>query len=545
MPVPVLDYRKRFGTDEDDEWTIPGQEPVMVERRSDTPVISQGAPQSPPRLAASPSGPPRPSQPPPRASDDAIERYQKIAEEPPPVAPKSGAFKTVLQGMLSRRLGEEGAEMVVHPKYSSQKRERDSRLQGAKVAADAQIVGRKLQSTEAERAANEEYKNSLVADREARTTGAKTKADDDKAAKEYTNKTNRFKAFVGGRPVDVRKKTDPPPLNSTAVPYEHPDDPDAVAYVPNAFRKATADLIESGSLPGYKEGEEVPRDEYLEALKTHRAIQEKKNTPISDPLSEFAVAIRAEGGDPADRKSLTKELVGRAWDRVQRGKAASHQGPQSLLFEPQEGGGYKTRVVGGGQDIPPGAVTAPGMNSINVPTSVTRAMIEKAPTVVHFVDRITNLLDENEKTLGPIAGRWEDFKVGKIGLKNRGYKQLATDMALMDTALMNMHVGNRGGEAMLEHFRKLTDMVKDDPDNLRGALQEIRDYAEYIKSKAPQGSLANPTQSPANPAAPSLANPPKPGAVEVGRKRFSKVTGKESMWTGTEWKDTGVTRPVK
>ncbi len=178
------------------------------------------------------------------------------------------------------------------------------------------------------------------------------------------------------------------------------------------------------------------------------------------------------------------------------------QQPVTNVFVPNQQGGYTVQSVRPGQNVAPGAVTAAGMSSLNVPTAATRSMIEVAPRVVDFVDRATQLIDANEKELGPLSGRWSEFTAGKIGLKNQGYTQLRTNLGLLETALMRMHVGARGGQQIMEHFHDLINGATQDPDNLRAALGEIRDYAMRMQTERPSGA-----------APPPGATPPPPGAT--------------------------------
>ncbi len=138
------------------------------------------------------------------------------------------------------------------------------------------------------------------------------------------------------------------------------------------------------------------------------------------------------------------------------------------------------RVEPGGA-VPKGALTAAGENAVNTPTAATRTMSEAAPKVLDLVNRVSQLVDAQEKTLGPAASRWNEFMAGKVGAPNADFTKLRTDVGLLQTALMRMHVGARGGEQMMEHFRDLIDTSKQSPENLRAALEEIKSYAEAVQ----------------------------------------------------------------
>lgn len=82
------------------------------------------------------------------------------------------------------------------------------------------------------------------------------------------------------------------------------------------------------------------------------------------------------------------------------------------------------------------------------------------------------------QALGP---RWNEFLVGKYGADPR-YTKLRTHVnGLLSTALMQAHVGARGGERIMEHFEDLANAGTFDRKNLEAALDA---EAEYVKDKA-------------------------------------------------------------
>ena len=178
-----------------------------------------------------------------------------------------------------------------------------------------------------------------------------------------------------------------------------------------------------------------------------------------------------------------------------------------MVFNPQPGGGYQTQAVKPGMNIKPGALTEAGMNSENVPTAATRTMAETAPKVIELATRSEQLIDEQINSLGPAASRWSEFMAGKVGAPNPEFTKLRTDIGLLQTSLMRMHVGARGGEQIMEHFRDLIDASKQDPQNLKAALDEIKAYAAEVGKSGGQG-VATETDK----AAGTGSGAPPPGA---------------------------------
>ncbi len=174
-----------------------------------------------------------------------------------------------------------------------------------------------------------------------------------------------------------------------------------------------------------------------------------------------------------------QDLADQAKFKPQEGKQATPQ----LVYVPDGQGGANVQQVGAGSHVSPGAMSQAGMNSMNIPTAATRTMVEKAPSVIDFVDKLGPQLDAVVKKLGPAPGRWNDFLVGKVGENDPELTKARTNISLLETRLMNMHVGSRGSTEMMDHFHKLIDISKQSPDNLKAALGEIRDYAESVRKE--------------------------------------------------------------
>lgn len=172
--------------------------------------------------------------------------------------------------------------------------------------------------------------------------------------------------------------------------------------------------------------------------------------------------------------------------------------PQVVMFTPDGQGGATANVVRPGQTVAPGSMTAAGFNTSNVPTSNTRTMVESAPIVLDLAKRIDQLVDEQANQLGPAKSRWSEFMAGKVGSPNPEFTKLRTDVGLLSTKLMQMHVGSRGGERIMEHFQKLIDSGVQSPENLKAALSEIETYARSVEHENP--AKAAPPEQPMTPA---------------------------------------------
>jgi len=167
--------------------------------------------------------------------------------------------------------------------------------------------------------------------------------------------------------------------------------------------------------------------------------------------------------------------------------------PQVTVVVPTPGGGQKLETLRPGQELPPGAMSPTQAGAVNEGTSTTRTMVESAPKVLGFIDRIEPLIDKQVASLGPAAGRWNEFMTGKVGAPNPEFAKLRTDYGLLQTLLMRMHVGARGGEYIMKHFSDLLSYAGQSPENMKAALEEVRAYANDLNSR---GQKQAPAETP-------------------------------------------------
>ncbi len=194
----------------------------------------------------------------------------------------------------------------------------------------------------------------------------------------------------------------------------------------------------------------------------------------------------------------------------------------TTVFVPNQDGGYNVMRVDQGSSIPAGARTLASISGDSTFPMTTKTMIANAPSVIELTDRAEALLDKNQQLLGPLKSRWADFVSGKIGVPGEGYTRISTVAGLLQTKLMQMHVGSRGSTQMLEKFKSMLDQSVQSPENLRAALAEIRLYAQHVASETPPNAPEKLTSKPASVAPPvPAASPnqvPKVGDTHNGKK---------------------------
>ena len=116
-----------------------------------------------------------------------------------------------------------------------------------------------------------------------------------------------------------------------------------------------------------------------------------------------------------------------------------------------------------------------------------KSMQQSAPAVLDFTKKLKKQITDAEKGLGPMASRWREFTQGKIGLEDPAFAAMKTNIDLMVTRLMKMHVGARGSEYIMKEFKNMVDFGKQSPKNLMASLEQIEDYAnEATKGRIPK-----------------------------------------------------------
>jgi hypothetical protein len=161
---------------------------------------------------------------------------------------------------------------------------------------------------------------------------------------------------------------------------------------------------------------------------------------------------------------------------------------------------------------------------------------ERDPGLLQMVE----ILDRNGK-LGPLASRWNEFMAGTWGGGDPQYEAFRTKLGLSNTALMNVHVGNRGGAYMLEHFENLVNGKKMSGPTLRSGLFTEFNYIKH-RAMMPGQTAVNSNAMPAPGA--TEQKPPLTGGKTITRKRAEQLAEENGMTVDEvikDAKDHGVT----
>lgn len=129
--------------------------------------------------------------------------------------------------------------------------------------------------------------------------------------------------------------------------------------------------------------------------------------------------------------------------------------------------------------------------------------------------QMVETLDKKGK-LGTLASRWNEILTGQVGAGDPDFEAFRTKWNLGTTALMNVHVGNRGGAYLMEHFEDAVNAKKMNADILRSGFKT--EY-NYIKHRA----LLPPDLVPSNERPAPGTTPPKSGSAE--KTNFTPPSG--------------------
>jgi hypothetical protein len=116
----------------------------------------------------------------------------------------------------------------------------------------------------------------------------------------------------------------------------------------------------------------------------------------------------------------------------------------------------------------------------DMPTNDIKVMQQSVPSVLQLIRQSREDMKNALDSLGPLAGRWSELSSGKVGASNPEYRKLQTDIGLLQTRLMKMHVGARGGVEMMTHFKNYFNAAKDSPENLEAAFNAVETYANEV-----------------------------------------------------------------
>jgi len=149
----------------------------------------------------------------------------------------------------------------------------------------------------------------------------------------------------------------------------------------------------------------------------------------------------------------------------------------------------------------------------------TRSTAQFAHTVRPHIDNTFSLIDklDQQGKLGPLFGRWNEWRAGKWGAGDPDYIALRNNINLIDSAVARIHGGARGGGSppMIQYMHEMLSAGPKDAASMRAGLNVFNDWVKGYEGMAPgfanapaagegRGTVSPPTGSP---------SPPRPAEI--------------------------------
>ena len=210
----------------------------------------------------------------------------------------------------------------------------------------------------------------------------------------------------------------------------------------------------------------------------------KKDETLAPAIKEFESVypdLAGKAGTPEYTKAYKEWKVMAATERAKVFSAIPTNVP-GIFFDRISQQYYQTDEGGNHIRLSSNQVKDMKLQFIeDTPTQDIKVMKQSVPSVQALIKESRASLDRASKDMGPIKGRFSEFMAGKVGTDNKDWISLRTNIKLLETRLMKMHVGARGGEYILKHFEGIFGYGFQSPENLKEALRNVEAYAEEIE----------------------------------------------------------------
>jgi hypothetical protein len=241
----------------------------------------------------------------------------------------------------------------------------------------------------------------------------------------------------------------------------------------------------------------VRHEKSQEGQAAYNATQPKNDNyrqAALETASQLGFTDTPDAGDPRYPEFLKQTAERKAQlDGQQASLKVQFQKPQTqLVFVPNPSGGYSVKQVAAGANVPPGALTASGMSSMNTPSQQSKSMAEMAQTVVEKVPDLINQVNDIKTEIGPDTGRWKKMWVNKLGMNDPKFAGLDQDLDLFASAVVRTHFGGRGSQQYRDALKKDFGEAQS-PEDLIARINHADSWLEgYAKMDKNKG-LQNPT----------------------------------------------------
>lgn len=114
--------------------------------------------------------------------------------------------------------------------------------------------------------------------------------------------------------------------------------------------------------------------------------------------------------------------------------------------------------------------------SLNTPTTQMRNVAAQASLVHEQTPMMLSEIDRMKDKLGPMAGRWNEFMQGKVGMNDPDFAGLRADLLMYSSAVALMHARGRLPENLREEFDTAINNPGQSFANLKSVISRIDDW---------------------------------------------------------------------
>jgi hypothetical protein len=116
------------------------------------------------------------------------------------------------------------------------------------------------------------------------------------------------------------------------------------------------------------------------------------------------------------------------------------------------------------------------------PTGTMRNIAGQAQIAANGIPDVIREIDALGDSLGPVAGRWNEFIQGKVGTDNPAFAGLRADLLMVSSAVALAHARGRLPENLREEFDQMINAPQQDPENIKAVLSHILPWMQNVAS---------------------------------------------------------------
>lgn len=180
----------------------------------------------------------------------------------------------------------------------------------------------------------------------------------------------------------------------------------------------------------------------------------------------------------------------------------------TLVINPEN----KVQQLKPGMTVEPGTQNVGGFAGMNRPTTQMRNVDAQAQVASQGIPDVVSEIQRLGPSLGPVAGRWNDFMQGKVGADNPDFAGLRADLLMVASAVALAHARGRLPENLRQEFDNMINAPKQTPENLVTVLSHVKVWMDRMgqMGQTPGGGTTPPPAAPPTDAGDPLGILPKP-----------------------------------